>query len=367
MTKKKNKFSIAKYKGFIPYIVAALAVLILVTVGSIDKHSSEVSLSLDTFAANDYNVSTDQLSELYMVADLSDALGLASAPDVATNYIITNTMYDSGQTSTGRLEKPSITNIATSRGVVEYVVEEGDNMDSIAAKHGVSTDDIRWSNNLKTTDVSPGTTLYIPSTSGIVYTVKSDDTIDSIAEKYGSSAAEIIALNDLEVSGISEGMRIVIRGGSLPETERPEYVAPVRQTTSTVAGSNNTYTYTYLGSSSVRQNIEVVGYFYDLGGPWYTPGQCTQWAWYNRQDLPLLGNANAWARNAAAAGYRVDNIPSAGAVLQTTAGWYGHVGYVEAVNPDGSIIMSEMNYGIPYRVIRSTIPASEVGNFNYIH
>ena len=120
-------------------------------------------------------------------------------------------------------------------------------------------------------------------------------------------------------------------------------------------------------ASSTRQNIEVVGYFYGLGGP-YAAGQCTQWAWYKRQDLPrMLGNANAWARNAAKYGYTVNRTPSAGAVIQTSAGWYGHVGYVESVNGDGSIVVTEMNYGVPYRVIRSTIPASAVGNFNYIH
>lgn len=359
MTKKKKKIDFERYKGILPYLVAGFVTFVLVIVGSADKRNAGVSLSLASFAANDYKVSTDQLSELYVVADLSDALGLASASDVASNYIITDTMYDSGQTSVGKLEKPNITNISASRGVVEYTVQDGENMDTIAAKYGISTDEIRWSNGLKTADVSAGTVLYIPSTSGIVYTVKSGDTIESIAEKYGSNASEIIALNDLEISGISEGMRIVVKGGSLPEKERPEYVAPVQQTT--------TYTYTYLGSSSVRQNIEVVGYFYDLGGPYYTPGQCTQWAWYKRQDLPLLGNANAWARNAAAAGYLVNNTPSAGSIIQTTAGWYGHVGYVEAVNEDGSIVVTEMNYGIPYRVIRSTIPASAVGNFNYIH
>lgn len=360
MTKKKQKIDFERWKGFLPYLIAGIFTLALVIAGSIDKNNSEVSLSLDSFAANDYKVSTDQLSELYVVADLSDALGLASASDVASNYIITDTMYDSGQTSVGKLEKPNITNIAASRGVVEYTVQEGESMESIASKYGVTTDDIRWSNDLKTTDVSAGTVLYIPSTSGIVYTVKSSDTIESIAEKYGSNVSEIIALNDLEVSGITEGMRIVIKGGSLPEKERPEYVAPaVRPAT--------VYTYTYLGSTSERQNIEVVGYFYNLGGP-YGAGQCTQWAWYKRQDLPnMLGNANAWAANAAAYGYVVNRTPAAGAVFQSGSGWYGHVGYVEAVNEDGSIVVTEMNYGIPYRVIRSTIPASAVGNFNYIH
>lgn len=366
MTKTKKKHSFERWKCVLPYLMAGVITLALVVVGSIDKHGSGVNLSLASFAADDYKVSTDQLSELYVVADLSDTLGLASASDVASNYIITNTMYDAGQTSTGKLEKPNITNIGASRGVIEYTVEDGEDVGTIAAKYGVSADDIRWSNGLKNTDVAAGTVLYIPSISGIVYTVKSDDTVESIADKYGSNAAEIIALNDLEISGVSEGMKIVIKGGSLPETERPEYVAPVRRTTTTTTASNN-YTYTYLGNSSVRQNIEVVGYFYNLGGPWYTPGQCTQWAWYKRQDLPLLGNANAWARNAAAAGYLVNRTPSAGSIIQTTAGWYGHVGYVEAVNSDGSIVVTEMNYGIPYRVIRSTIPASAVGNFNYIH
>ena len=79
-----------------------------------------------------------------------------------------------------------------------------------------------------------------------------------------------------------------------------------------------------------------------------------------------LGNANTWAARATRS--LVDRTPSVGAIFQTTAGYAGHVGYVEAVNPDGSIEVTEMNYGyVPYRVVRATIPASVVGNFNYIH
>lgn len=342
----------------------AVAVLTLgvVALGSLDKQNADINLSLDAFAANDYDVSVDQMSELYVVADLSDALGLASASDVASNYVVTTTMYDSGQTVAGKLEKPTLTNVDASRGVIEHTLEEGESLDSLAAQYGVSSDQIRWSNNLKTADVAVGTVLYIPSTSGIVYTVKAGDTVESIASKYGSNTAEIIAMNDLEVSGVAEGQRIIIRDGSLPETERPEYVAP------RPAYAATTYTYTYLGSTSERQNIEVIGYFYGLGGP-YGAGQCTQWAWYKRGgSVPSSwGNANSWAYNAAAQGYLVNHTPAAGAIFQTSSGWSGHVGYVEAVNSDGSIVVSEMNYGIPFRAIRSTIPASAVGNFNYIH
>lgn len=367
MSRKKAKLNWKKAQGALPYVAVAVFTLGVVALGSLDKQNADVNLSLDTFAANGYDVSVDQMSELYVVADLSDALGLASAADVASNYVVTTTMYDSGQTATGKLEKPTLTNVDASRGVIEHVFEEGESLYTIADKYGLSVDQIRWSNGLKTTEVAPGTVLYIPSTSGIVYTVKAGDTIDGIASKYGSNVNEIIAMNDLEVSGIAEGMRIVIRDGALPEAERPEYVAPRPTYTGTTTGPTTTYTYTYLGSTSERQNIEVVGYFYGLGGP-YGAGQCTQWAWYKRQDLPnMLGNASSWAYTAPAYGYVVNRTPAPGAIFQTSSGWAGHVGYVESVNSDGSIVVTEMNYGIPYRVIRSTIPASAVGNFNYIH
>lgn len=351
MTKNRKKFDFERYKGILPYLAVGIITLVLVFVGSLDKRNSEVSLSLDTFAKNDNSISVDQLSELYMVAGLSNALNLASASDVASNYVMVNSMYDSGQTTTGKLEKPNITNIAASRGVVEYTVAEGESMDSIAAKYGVSTDEIRWSNGLKTTDVAAGTVLYIPSTSGIVYTVKADDTIESIASKYGSNVSEIIALNDLEVSGISEGMRILVKGGSLPEKERPEYVAPVVRTYST---------YTYLGNASNRTDLVCNR---SLGA-----GQCTTWGWLKRPDLGFIkANANRWDDIARSAGLLVNRTPSAGAIFQTDSGWYGHVGYVESVNSDGSINVSERNYAGCYGVLFSTIPASDVGNFNYIH
>lgn len=351
------------FKRVLPYILAAIFTIGLVALGSIDKQQSGTTLSLESFAKNNYEISVDQLSEMYVVADLSDALSLASADDVASNYVVTTSMYDAGQTATGKLEKPSITNISVSRGVVEYVVKDGDTLDSIAAANGISAEQIRWSNNLKNNaTIAPGNVLYLPSTSGIVYTVKAGDTVEAIAARYGSTAAEITALNDLEVSGVKEGTRIVIKNGSLPETERPDYVAPRQNTTY----RNTNYSYSYLGSASDRQNIQVIyPRFTGAGG-----GQCVNWASYMRPDLGALrlGNARDWARGAANHGYLVNRTPSAGAIFQTSSGWYGHVGYVESVNGDGSITVTEMNYGyVAYRVIRATIPAGSVGNFNYIH
>lgn len=351
MSKKKSKIVFENLKKILPYILVSATTIALVFVGSLDKKQSSISLSLNAFAENDYRISVDQLSALYMVADISDTMNLASAPDLASNYIVATSLYVAGQTSTGKIEKPNITNIAVSRGVVEYYVKDGETMEMIANRYGITNDQIRWSNGKKYTDVEVGELLYIPSKPGIVYTVKGDDTVASISERYGSTVEEIIALNDLEVSGISEGMHILIKGGELPETERPEYVAPVRYY----------YTYSYLGDTSTRVNLVCRA---DLGA-----GQCTTWGWIKRPDYAgiLKANANRWDDLAIANGLLVDNSPAPGAIFQTDSGWYGHVGYVESVNPDGSINVSERNYRGCYGVLYSTIPASETGKFKYIH
>ncbi|MHD0369214.1 CHAP domain-containing protein [Mammaliicoccus sciuri] len=104
------------------------------------------------------------------------------------------------------------------------------------------------------------------------------------------------------------------------------------------------------------------------GANLYTAGQCTYYAFSKRPDLgSTWGNANNWANAAAQSGYTVNNNPSAGSVLQTTAGGYGHVAYVDKVNSDGSIQVSEMNYQGVGVVSTRTISASAAGSYNYIH
>jgi len=73
-------------------------------------------------------------------------------------------------------------------------------------------------------------------------------------------------------------------------------------------------------------------------------GYCTWWI-AQRRAVTWLGNANEWYANAQAQGYAVGTQPLPGAILvrqSASAGGYGHVAYVEAV--DGtSFTVSEMN------------------------
>ena len=81
-----------------------------------------------------------------------------------------------------------------------------------------------------------------------------------------------------------------------------------------------------------------------------------------------MGNAISWARAAASAGYSVDGNPRSGDVLyHRNIGGAGHVAYVEAVNGDGSLSVSDMNYPTWGRVTRRTVPASELGKYLFIH
>ena len=105
----------------------------------------------------------------------------------------------------------------------------------------------------------------------------------------------------------------------------------------------------------------------------YTAGQCT-WYVFNRRaqaGSPIStywSDAKYWTYNAASDGYIVNHTPTVGSIMQSTAGYYGHVAYVERVNPDGSILISEMNYTYgPYNTDTRVIPASLVSSYNYIH
>lgn len=74
----------------------------------------------------------------------------------------------------------------------------------------------------------------------------------------------------------------------------------------------------------------------------------TAWKVYQKNGyMPYWGgrgNANQWPGNAVAAGIQTSSVPRAGSVGVIMAGQYGHVVWVESVNPDGTINISQYNY-----------------------
>ena len=77
------------------------------------------------------------------------------------------------------------------------------------------------------------------------------------------------------------------------------------------------------------------------------------------------GNANQWDDNARAAGIPVDRNPRAGDVAVSNSGYYGHVMYVESVNSNGTINISQYNAGL--NGTYSRVYNMSVGNLVFIH
>jgi surface antigen len=242
--------------------------------------------------------------------------------------------------------KPQIvsTDLKSKKDIIAYTVKAGDTLASVARSHGVTSDSIRWSNSLGGETLTAGQDLLIPPVNGIIYTVKAGDTVDGLVQRYSANRAQLIADNDAEVGGLKVGERILIRDGVRP--------AP------TVSR------YSYYGSYSFSAAY---------GGNGYDYGWCT-WHVANRRiqagrALPSnLGNAISWYYNAQRAGLSVGSSPRAGAVLwHANLGGLGHVGYVEKVNSNGSILVSDMNYPVWGGVTYRTIPPSEFGSYRFIY
>ncbi len=129
----------------------------------------------------------------------------------------------------GALIKPQISSTKLNTGQrdepIEYIVQEGDTVSTIAQDFGVSTNTILWENNLSAYSyIRPGDKLTILPTTGISYTVKSGDTVESIAKKYNTEADKIITFNKLaDASDINSGQKLILPDG------RP-YSAPVPAT-----------------------------------------------------------------------------------------------------------------------------------------
>lgn len=104
-----------------------------------------------------------------------------------------------------------------------YTVREGDSLGEIAEMFDVTSNTIRWANDIsRNTDIQPGQTLVILPIAGVRHVVKSGDSISSIAKKYEGNEEEILSFNQLaDASEIVVGDTLIIPGGELHTTATP--------------------------------------------------------------------------------------------------------------------------------------------------
>lgn len=116
--------------------------------------------------------------------------------------------------------------------IVEYEVQNGDTISSIAEKFDISQDTVLWANDMdEKSKIKPGQKLKILPVTGVLHTVKKGETIYSISKKYGlegEAAAQGVVnypfntfMND-ETFALAVGQTLVVPDGIMPEKKPVE-------------------------------------------------------------------------------------------------------------------------------------------------
>lgn len=199
--------------------------------------------------------------------------GLISAPLVAVNYPLIS------QTKSEPLDSPSaVLNTQTAADIetvteesvkprdkiIIYKVQKGDTVSLISQQFGISTDTIRWANDLKDIkDIKPDQELKILPVSGVMHKVSKGETIYKIADKYKANAQAIVDFPfnefiDLTSFTLAIGTTVIVPDGVKPE-EKPW--SPPKPVLGPIYAGGGTGQFIWPTSGSITQ-----------GFSWYHPG-----------------------------------------------------------------------------------------------
>lgn len=277
------------------------------TVKFIKKYSLQISLGAVLAIFLTVSVGEGQAYEVG-AADFSSELNLVSDGFIGKPQVVGQTVL-TGET----------------QSVLTYKIETGDSLTSIASRYNISVGSIVDYNGLKINElekIKPGDELFIPS----------EDTNTSLAwleDLNQLKAEEREKARQKELSRLASQRS---RSLSLPRIAR-----------------------------SVG-NLSILGVYRNLPAYAAFPGQCTQWAKHKIPSLRgyVMGNGGQYLVNGRKYGFRTGSTAVAGsAVVTNENGAVGHVGYVEAVYGNGTMLVSDMNYVGPFVVSSRVISVND--------
>jgi len=157
--------------------------------------------------------------------------------------------------------------------IINYEVQKGDTLSTVAKKFGISTDTIKWENDMTSDNITIGESLRILPVAGIAHKVQRGDSIYTIAKKYSIDAQGIVdyPFNDFanpQTFSIVEGEILIVPDGVKPEAA-PRYVRRTLIAASPTSISGAGFTWPIRGTLNQ-------GYFWyhkgvDIGAPIGTP------------------------------------------------------------------------------------------------
>jgi len=173
----------------------------------------------------------------------------------------------------GKYSKKTYASSKNSTHTAKYKVKSGDTIGAIAARHRVSSSDIRRANGIKGSLIKTGQVLTIPAASGryygddtspqkttkiAKYKVRSGDTLGGIAARHRVSITTIRRANGIKGSSIRAGQTLKI-----PQITNGNYAsASTKTTTSTARSSRSSTKYTVrsgdtLGGIAQKHGVRI--------------------------------------------------------------------------------------------------------------
>ena len=157
---------------------------------------------------------------LYSIARLYET----TVDEIIKLNSLTNTNLSIGQTLRIPESGKQVTTLPT---YINYTVQKGDSLYSIARKYGRTVEEIMQDNGLQSTVLQPGDTLqirtteetvveecfgeeYTPPTKDITYTVKKGDSLYKIAQNFNTSVDNIKSKNNLKSNNLQIGQVLLI-------------------------------------------------------------------------------------------------------------------------------------------------------------
>jgi surface antigen len=202
-------------------------------------------------------------------------------------------------------------------------VSPGDSLQSLAASFHADAGAMRWANGLlDQSQPRPDAPLMLPPGAGALVQVRPGELPSHLASRLGLDPRVILDYNSLHSDSPLPGDTWI---------QVPAQAAP--------AGSVPTSAVVPLATGVPGVPSSQSSHGANPRFPW---GQCTYYVSL-RRSVPWDGDAWTWYGNARRYGRPEGRVPVQGAIVVTWGSWYGHVAYVERVNPDGSFVISEMN------------------------
>jgi len=162
-------------------------------------------------------------------------------PDMKNANDCSNLAMDEGAIMTDTCDIGSGLENISNGEMTTYIVQEGDTLSEIAMQFDVSTNTIRWENNITGNTLKVGQKLNILPTTGVKHIVKKGDTIEKIAAKYDADVEDIKVFNGLSGnSSLKTGDILYIPNGIIKPTVVTEKPSTTKKPTNNNTGSTPT-------------------------------------------------------------------------------------------------------------------------------